>query len=1105
MRRMARHTVTTSLLDLIRTTTSDRTCDEALTVFDMGGVVSAGSETIPDGTVHFFDVLSSPAAATAEEVTVVQARGLLRATECSCPSTVPCVHEAAALLALDAAGALQIGDDGAASGTVDTPVVPPWRQVLDEALPPVQDEESPVGKLCLFVDRQGPSVRIRPGEKGRKGGWIKGTMGWDRVPYARVGREVTALLEKLYEFSFQGYDRYGRGYGFAGEWLPLEHLDDPQLWEHLRFLRDAGVELLTWEGRVPVDLSDAPAALQAGITEGPDAALRVAGELTVAGEPVVDRPGTEHLFLGNPATVLAVVQSGPRHQQITLHRITEPVTRDMAVLADHVRDLQVAAADRAEFESDYLPRIRNLLAVTSPDGSYTPPEPRRAVLVIEVSPVLDEAEMLTGVQLAQRWDRSGGVADRVHEDAVLQSVRDLDGPPLEPSMSRHQAVPFLAQTLPRLLELDHVRVEVTAPIPEFRRAGEDPTVTVRTAGDVDKDRFDLRVTVSIAGEDVNFADLFRALTLREPLFILPSGTYFPLDIPEFDQLRRIIDEARTLNDVGPTGLRISRYQVDMWEELVRSGLVQAQDHAWWQRIRELVADGSAVDGPARPVPSGLAATLRDYQVRGYRWLETLRRNKLGGILADDMGLGKTLQVIGMMLAAQEDAAEQGEEGLPARVAPFLVVAPTSVVGNWVREIERFAPGLRARAVTETSKKRRSSLAGAVAGADVVVTSYTLFRLDIEEYHALNWSAAVFDEAQMIKNHTSRAYAAARVLDTPVKIAVTGTPLENNLLELWALASLVCPGLLGSKAHFTEFFRHPVEKQGDTQRLALLQRRLRPFLLRRTKDMVAADLPAKTEKVLELQLSPTHRRIYDVRLQRERAKVLGLVQDLDANRFEVFRSLTLLRQLALDSELAGEAPTPSAKLSALAELLTTVTQEGHKVLVLSQFTRFLRKARDAATSAGIDSLYLDGATRNRQQVIDAFRGEGDGDDAAGGGAPVFFISLKAGGFGLNLTEADYVVLLDPWWNPATEAQAVDRAHRIGQTRPVVVYRLVSANTIESKVMALKETKAALFDRVLDGGGAEVDGDMAGGAADRAAVGGGDIGRALDAADIRELLA
>jgi superfamily II DNA or RNA helicase len=1087
---MARRTFTTRLLDLIRTTTSDRTCDEALTLFTMDGVTSAGSENMPDGTVFFFDVLSDPTAYTAEEVTVVQARGLLRATECSCPSTVPCVHEAAALLALDVAGALQIGGGEAASEIVDTPVVPQWRQVLDQVLPPVREEQSPEGKLCLFFDRQDLSVRIRPGEKGRKGAWIKGTMGWDRVPYAKVGREVAALLGKLHEFSFRGYDRDGRGYGFGGEWLPLEHLDDPQLWEHLRFLRDAGVELLTWEGRVPVELSEAPAALRAGITEAPDAALRVAGELTVADEPVVDRPGTDHLFLGNPATTLAVVQTGPGHQQITLHSIAEPVTRDMAMLANHVRDLRVVAEDRAEFESDYLPRIRKLLAVTSPDGSWAPPEPRRAVLVIEVSPVLDESEMLVGVRLAQRWDRRGAVRDRVHEDAVLQSVRDLDGPPLEPSMSRHQAVPFLAEALPRLQELDHVRVEVTAPTPEFRRADEDPTVTVSTAGDVGNDWFDLRVTVSIAGEDVNFADLFRALTLGQPLFILPSGTYFPLDIPEFGQLRRIIDEARTLNDVGPGGLRISRYQVDMWEELVRSGLVQAQDHAWWQRIRELVADGPA-DGPEVPVPSGLTATLRDYQVRGYRWLETLRRNRLGGILADDMGLGKTLQVIAMMLAAHEEGAGT------ARVAPFLVVAPTSVVGNWVREIGRFAPGLRATAVTETSRKRRSSLAGAVAGADVVVTSYTLFRLDIEEYHALNWSAAVFDEAQMIKNHTSRAYAAARLLDTPVKIAVTGTPLENNLLELWALASLVCPGLLGSKAHFTEFFRHPVERQGNTQRLALLQRRLRPFLLRRTKDLVAAGLPAKTEKVLELDLTPAHRRIYNVRLQRERAKVLGLVQDLDANRFEVFRSLTLLRQLALDSELAGEEPTPSAKLSALAELLTMVTQEGHKVLVLSQFTRFLRKARDAATAVGIDSLYLDGATKNRQEVIDAFRGEGDGDGAAGGsGAPVFFISLKAGGFGLNLTEADYVVLLDPWWNPATEAQAVDRAHRIGQNRPVVVYRLVSANTIESKVMALKETKAALFDRVLDGGGAVVDGDAAGGS---------DVGRALDAADIRELLA
>lgn len=384
----------------------------------------------------------------------------------------------------------------------------------------------------------------------------------------------------------------------------------------------------------------------------------------------------------------------------------------------------------------------------------------------------------------------------------------------------------------------------------------------------------------------------------------------------------------------------------------------------------------------------------------------------------------------------------------------------------MREVEKFAPGMAAMSIDRTDRKRGNTVAeevsaAGVGGAQVVVTSYTLFRMDFDSYSSVDWSGAIFDEAQMIKNHASRAYSCARKLDAPLKIAVTGTPLENNLLELWSLMSLVCPGLLGSKTHFEEFYREPVEKGSDADRLDLLQRRLRPFLLRRTKEKVADDLPDKTENVLELDLYPKHRTIYDRRLQRERQKLLGLVDDMPSNRFEVFRTLTLLRQLALDSELADEAASPSAKLDALADLLTNATQEGHRVLVLSQFTRFLSKARDAATSAGIDSLYLDGKTRGRQQLIDSF--------SAGDGAPVFFISLKAGGFGLNLTEADYVVLLDPWWNPATESQAVDRAHRIGQTRSVMVYRLVSADTIESKVMDLKKSKAALFDRVLDGGG------------------------------------
>jgi SNF2 family DNA or RNA helicase len=270
---------------------------------------------------------------------------------------------------------------------------------------------------------------------------------------------------------------------------------------------------------------------------------------------------------------------------------------------------------------------------------------------------------------------------------------------------------------------------------------------------------------------------------------------------------------------------------------------------------------------------------------------------------------------------------------------------------------------------------------------------------------------------------------------------------------------------------------PIEKRGDTDRLAQLRRRIRPLVLRRTKEQVASDLPDKQEQVLELELSPKHKKVYQTYLQRERQKVLGLLDDMTKNRFEIFRSLTLLRQASLAVSLvdAEHAEVPSTKLDTLMELLEDIVADGHRVLVFSQFTRFLNLARHRIGAAGIDYCYLDGKTRNRPAVIADFR-EGQ--------APVFLISLKAGGFGLNLTEADYCILLDPWWNPATEAQAVDRVHRIGQTRKVMVYRLVAKDTLEEKVMALKAKKAALFSNVMDGGGFE--------------------SGAMTAADIRDLL-
>ncbi|WP_324273590.1 DEAD/DEAH box helicase [Blastococcus brunescens] len=485
----------------------------------------------------------------------------------------------------------------------------------------------------------------------------------------------------------------------------------------------------------------------------------------------------------------------------------------------------------------------------------------------------------------------------------------------------------------------------------------------------------------------------------------------------------------------------------MWDELVELGVVAEQSERWSRDVRELLdVDGAA---PA-PSPAGLAAQLRPYQLQGYQWLSVLWDAGLGGVLADDMGLGKTLQALALVCRAKA----AGE-----LTAPMLVVAPTSVVSNWAREAERFAPGLAVRVVTATGRKLGMPLAEMVDGADLVVTSYTLLRLGEEDYLALPWSGLVLDEAQFVKNHQAKTYAAARRLPARFKLAITGTPVENNLMDLWAMLSIVAPGLFPSPQRFTEHYRIPIEKAGDPEVLAALRRRIRPLMRRRTKEQVAAELPPKQEQVLEVVLNPRHRKIYDTHLQRERRKVLGLVDDLQQHRFTIFRSLTLLRQLALDASLVDDeyAGVRSSKADAFLEHLQEVVAEGHRALVFSSFTGFLGTVRAQLDAAGLPYAYLDGSTRDRQQRIEEFRD---------GRAPVFLISLKAGGFGLNLTEADYVYVLDPWWNPAAEAQAVDRAHRIGQDKTVMVYRLVAADTIEQKVVALQARKRDLFARVLD---------------------------------------
>ena len=970
---------------------------------------------------------------------------------CSCGRGPECEHSCAA--------ALVLLDRMISAGR---PPRPEWQRTLDELFlaAPATDDEPPF-ELCLFLSiRRGGghgrstalTLTARPGMRGTRGTWIKGRAGWPALTTLPAAPEARAALDSLGRLG-----RSGPGAFLSDEWMPLSAVPPHSLWMQLEAVRAAGVPIVSGAGaHHPVRIPDEPVRAAVSL-ERRGSGLQVRGVVEGVDDDVAARPSW---VVGDPAVAVAfVADRDGDDEHITLARLSSPASGPLRGLLARPSALTVDEATAGAFLRDYVPRLQLDAPVVSPRGTVEVPAPPLPVLEL----IVEHRDGETSV--ASRWDRSPtrGRRHDEHERSVWDAVSvianearlELPRPFSSGTTPPRVLVPAVAAILsveivPQLQAIDHVRVTVTGAGPTYRAATEAPVVELSTTADDGSDWFDLNARVSVGGAEVDFTDLYTALALGDRVLFLGDGEYVRLDTPEFARLRAVIDEARTLADRPGAQLKVNRYNVGLWDDLSELGMIAAQEAEWWLRVRGLT-DEAALE-PVDP-PEGLRATLRDYQRTGLDWLHFLRTQGLGGILADDMGLGKTVQTIAMMEAAR--AAEP-------EMAPFLIVAPTSVVGNWARECATFAPGLDVRVVTSTQARRGASIAETVTGAHVVVTSYALFRLEQEQYADVSWSGLVLDEAQQIKNPASRGYRAARALSVPFTLVITGTPMENNLLELWALMSLVAPGLLGTRESFTTLYRTPIEKHSDADRLDLLRRRIRPFLLRRTKDLVAAELPPKQETIVEVSLHPTHRKLYDRRFHRERQRLLGLLDDAEGNSFAIFRSLTMLRQLALDPALVDEGEAPSAKLDALEELLVEAAAEGHRVLVLSQFTRFLRAARQRCTDAGLASGYLDGTTTNRQAEIDRFR---DGDD------PAFFVSLKAGGVGINLVEADYVVLLDPWWNPAVEDQAIDRAHRIGQTRPVIVYRLVSSDTVEQKVVALREAKAELFSRVLDGGADE----------------------------------
>ncbi len=610
-----------------------------------------------------------------------------------------------------------------------------------------------------------------------------------------------------------------------------------------------------------------------------------------------------------------------------------------------------------------------------------------------------------------------------------------------------EAIAFLLDSYPKLLE--SYRVFGEKALSRYKVRTSQSVITASVESDENDKWFSLDINIEYDGQSVSLEKIWKAWVKGKRYIQLKDGSYTSLPDSWLEKLAHKL-HALGLDPSKPPQQKFKQYEAPILDNILEDFPTVHTD-SFWNKLREKIRDFREVR--AIEPPKGLNADLRSYQKQGISYLNFLSEYSFGGILADEMGLGKTIQT----LAFIQYMVERKYEG------PNLIIVPTSVLPNWDREAEKFVPQLRRLIIYGT---RRENMFKQIMESDLVVTTYALLRRDLEEFENFEFNSIILDEAQNIKNPNTITARSVRNINARMRLCLSGTPIENNLFELWSLFEFLMPGFLGSQHSFQRGIVKPI-KDGDVETLDYLRTRVRPFILRRTKAEVAKDLPPKVESVTCCALEDAQAELYAALAHKLKMQVLADVDEkgIGKSQMSILDALLKLRQICchprlLKIDMPGFSNNlPSGKFDAFKNMVTDIVEGGHKVLVFSQFVQMLHIIRQWLQASDIPFCYLDGASKNRFEQVDTFNNTPE--------IPIFLISLKAGGTGLNLTSADYVIHYDPWWNPAVENQATDRTHRIGQTKQVFSYKLICQNTVEEKILKLQEAKRGVAEAIIPG--------------------------------------